>query len=101
MTVFRPSLPPVNSMTTSSVSLPPGLREAGAAAAVRLRNRGAFTPRATRPEDFRKLRRVENMDESSSTRPERQRGGCDPLLALGAGNVNRAEIPAASAPGDT
>ena len=49
MTVLRPSLPPVSWTTTRMVSLPPGLSDAGARAAARLRKAGTFRPQAARP----------------------------------------------------
>src|SRR5579884_2619214 len=61
MTVFNPSLPPVNSMTTRIVSLAPGLSAPGTAAAVRLKKRGAPKPQPYNPapniDDFKKSRR--------------------------------------------
>src|SRR5437899_1160014 len=58
MTVLRPSLPPFSSITTRMVSLAPALWPGGAAAAARVRNSGAWSPRATRPVLCRKSRRV-------------------------------------------
>ena len=80
MTVFRPSLPPVSSMTTRMVSLAPGLSAVGAAAAVRLRKAGTQSPQLTRPapanDVFRKSRRFAVMcmllDPAS--------GGVSPLI---------------------
>src|SRR5262245_2205044 len=69
MTVLRPSLPPVSSMTTRMVSFAPGFFDGGAAAAVRLRNTGTLTPSATRPDSCRKSRRFMDCSPSVSCTP--------------------------------
>src|ERR1700733_3935750 len=61
MTVFSPSLPPVSWTTTRIASLFPGLPASPAASAVRPRKVGTLRPQVTRPEVFRKSRRVGDM----------------------------------------
>src|SRR5262249_41298690 len=62
MTVFRPSLPPVNSTTTRIVSFAPFVAAAGAAMAVRFKKSGTVQPQLTNEpvpaEVLRKSRRV-------------------------------------------
>src|SRR5690349_718324 len=65
MTVLRPSLPPVSWAMTRMVSWAPGAPARPAARAVRPRKVGTLRPQATRPEVFRKSRRVGDMIRSS------------------------------------
>src|SRR5436309_875401 len=87
MTVFSPSLPPVISMTTSTLSLPAPPAPAGPAAfAVSARNCGTTVPRARSEEPrsvwARKSRRW-SMGESSNGRYVNPREGLvKPLVCL-------------------